>query len=145
VVGNKQEQAMIEWIKPKRGGRAGSAAYIAISVTSAGKSAKKRTNQLVIRFGPDASKALRLIAGDRVVIGLDQVSKQVCFKRTTDNSGYKLTGKSGSSLTVQACMELPMLAVQSIDVSDVQVEGTHVAMRCPDIFKPSAETSRRAS
>ena len=133
---------MIEWNKPKRGGRAGSAAYIAISVTAAGESKQKRTNQLVIRFGPDAVKNLRLIAGDRVVIGLDQTSKQVCFKRTTDNSGYKLTGKSGSSLTVQACMDLPILHVHVVEITDVKIESTHVAIHCPEMFKANVALIR---
>lgn len=127
---------MIEWIKPKSGGRAGSSAYIAISVTSAGASSKHRAGQLVMRFGREASKNLRLIAGDRVVIGLDPATKQVCFKRTTDSHGYKLTGKSGSSLTVQATMDLPILSVQVIEMADVKIESTHVAIKCPELFKP---------
>lgn len=130
---------MIEWNKPKRGGRAGSAAYIAISVTGVGTTGKHRTGQLVIRFGPVAVKDLRLITGDRVVIGLDSVSKQVCFKRTTDTNGYKLTGISGASLTVQATMDLPVLSVQTIEYKNVKIEGTHVAIYCPGVFKSSDE------
>lgn len=126
---------MIEWIKPTRGGRAGSGAYAAVSVTGAGASAKHRTGQLVVRFGPDAVRDLRLITGDRLVIGLDSATKQICFKRTTDTQGYKLTGKAGASLTVQATMVLPLLCVQTIDKADVKVESTHVAIRCPDVFK----------
>jgi len=133
---------MIEWNTPKRGGKAGSAAYIALSVTSAGKGAAQRSNQLVIRFGTVAVKDLRLIAGDRLVIGLDSVSKQVCFKRTTDNNGYKVTGKPGASLTVQATMNLPILFVQTIELKDVKVEGAHVSIDCPAVFKLAAESSR---
>jgi len=132
---------MIEWNTPKRGGRAGSAAYMAISVTTAGNSSKHHMGQLVIRFGPVAVKDLRLMAGDRVVLGLDSVSKQVCFKRTTDTSGYKLVGKAGGSLTVAATMDLPILFVQTIEFKDVKVEGTHVAINCPAVFKSGAESS----
>ena len=136
---------MIEWNKPKRGGRAGSAAYIALSVTGVSPTGKHRTGQLVIRFGPVAVKDLRLITGDRVVIGLDSTTKQVCFKRTTDTSGYKLTGNVGSSLTVQATMALPVLSVQAIDKDDVKVEGTHVAIHCPGVFGSNVELFRSAA
>ena len=126
---------MIEWMQPKRGGRAGSSAYIAISVTAASnKAATKPSNQIVMRFGLDATKNLRLIAGDRVLIGLDPISKEICFKRTTDSKGYKVSGKSGASLTVAATMVLPIMAVQTIEIEDVKVEGTHVAIRCPELF-----------
>ena len=128
---------MIEWNTPKRGGRASSSSFIAISVTSGGAGKLQSTNQLVIRFGQIAVKDLRLIAGDRLVIGLDSVSKQVCFKRTTDNNGYKLTGKAGSSLSVQATINLPILCVQVIEMKSVKVEGTHTAIYCPAIFSPS--------
>ena len=138
----KQEQQMIEWIQPKRGGRAGSGAYIAISVTSAGPAAKHRIGQLVLRFGPDATKDLRLIAGDRLIIGLDSATKQVCFKRTTDIQGYKLTGKSGASLTVQATMFLPHMQVQIIEMADVKSESTHVAIRCPKLFDVCVSSGR---
>lgn len=131
---------MIEWNAPKRGGRAGSAAYIAVSVSKAGtkETGKTRKTQLVIRFGPIASKDLRLLVGDRLVIGFDNATKEVCFKRTTDGGGYKITGKSGASLTVQATCELPTMHVRMIDESDVKVESTHVAMRCPPLFATQA-------
>lgn len=126
---------MIEWIKPTRGNRTGRTAFMALSVTSAGANKKHKTNQLVIRFGTDACKELRLIAGDRMVIGIDRISKQVCFKRTSDNTGYKLSGKSGSSLTVQASMNLPIFPAQSIDKDALKIEATHMAITCPSFFK----------
>ena len=128
---------MIEWKAPKRGGRAGSAAYIAVSVSKAGtkqETGKVRKTQLVIRFGPVASKDLRLLVGDRLIIGFDNATKEVCFKRTTDGGGYKITGKSGASLTVQATCELPTMHVRLIERADVKVESTHVAMRCVHLF-----------
>ena len=134
---------MIEWMQPKRGGKAGSGAYIAISVIAASnKEAKTHSNQIVMRFGLDAIKNLRLIAGDRVVIGLDAISKEVCFKRTTDSKGYKVSGKSGTSLTVSATMNLPIMPVQTIEITDVKVEGTHVAICCPALFNVAASSSR---
>ena len=139
----KQELQMIEWMQPKRGGKAGSGAYMAISVTTASnKAAAQISNQLVIRFGPDAIKNLRLIAGDRVVVGLDSSSKEVCFKRTTDHKGYKVSGKSGASLTVSATMKLAIMPVQTIAIEDVKVEGTHVAIRCPSLFAVCVSSGR---
>ena len=126
---------MIEWNEPKRGGRAGSSAYMAISVITSGNSKHaSRLNQLVLRFGPDASKDLRMIIGDRLIIGIDKITKEVCFKRTTGNNGYKLTGKSGKSLTVQASMDLKVMSVQTIDISSIKIESTHIAIRCPALF-----------
>ena len=136
---------MIEWNSPKRGGRAGSAAYMAISVIGVGTSGKHASGQLVIRFGPVAVKDLRLMAGDRVLLGLDSSTKQVCFKRTTDSSGYKLVGKPGGSLTVAATMDLPVMAVQTIEFKDVKVEGTHVAVNCPLVFQSSVVLMRGAA
>lgn len=131
---------MIEWNTPKRGGRAGSAAYMAISVTGPSSTTGKHHNgQLVIRFGPTAVRDLRLIVGDRVVLGLDKATKQVCFKRTTEVSGYKISGKAGGSLCISATMALPVIHVQTIDKSDVKAEGTHVAIFCPALFNLTPE------
>ena len=128
---------MIEWNAPKQGGRAGSAAYIAISVSKGGvkdATGKIRKSQLVMRFGPVAVKDLRLLSGDRVIIGFDSTTKEVCFKRTTDGTGYKITGKSGASLTVQSTCEIPTMHVRMVEKSDVKIESTHVAIRCEHLF-----------
>ncbi len=122
---------MIEWHKPTRA-RMASDRYIAIG---AQRSVGHDSVQLVLHFSASACKDLRLIAGDRVLIGFDGSTKEVCFKRVTDTSGYKLSGKSSKSLTVSATIKgLTFFSRTPVDKPDVKQDGTCVSILFPKVF-----------
>lgn len=122
---------MIEWHKPTRG-KTSSGTYMAIGTQ---KSTAHAGVQIVLRFGPEACKDLRLIEGDRVLIGLDATTKEVCFKRVADSTGYKISGKSSKSLTVTATIkDLPYFSSTEVSKDKVKQEGTYVSIYFPTLF-----------
>lgn len=129
---------MIEWLKPKNGGRGSRTEYISISVNKSGSVASGNVGalSLCIRFSEAASADLRLVAGDRLNIGFDHMHSQIAFKRTNIREGsYKLSSPKGSViLSVQAKTDLPWH--ESIDVpkKNVRIEGGHVAIDAGPIF-----------
>ena len=72
---------MINWINTSKSGRHGTE-YIAVSIIKS-RSLKrvngKSTTQVILRFSSDAQKDLRLISGDKLLIGFDETTKQICF------------------------------------------------------------------
>lgn len=139
---------MIDWIESKgRGGHSLKTNYITISIHKNGSGVLgKDVNAFVLRFSNEAQKDLRLIYGDRLIIGFDRVSKQVCFKRTSDAKGYKLTkNKNGSKAfgTLYVQMSIDALRVPPIAISkqDVITESTHIALNAIDFFKKSLEAA----
>ena len=130
---------MIDWMESSgRGGRKATTKYIAIAVTSSGANAKKgRPRALAIRFGIDAQKSMRLIKGDRLLVGIDKTTKQICFKRVTEG-GYALSGPENQKtgvLRVQLSTDLLWHAAVDVDKTSVHDEGTHTAIDAPDFFK----------
>ena len=122
---------MIDWHKPTRG-RMSVGHYLSVGSS---KSAKHIGVQIVLRFNQEACKDLRLLEGDRIIIGFDTNTKEICFKRVTDSSGYKLSGKSAKTLTVTATISgLPTFNAVAINKESVKQEGTHVAIHAPTIF-----------
>ena len=127
---------MIDWLVPSRN-RMGTE-YMSISVTTAGGADYL---QLSIRFTEDACKDLRIIEGDRVLVGVDKVSKQVCIKRVTDARASikvsKASGKRGSSKTlrVQCKSPFPLHKAIPINKQRCHIESTHVAIDVPEFFK----------
>ena len=129
---------MIDWIESNgRGGRKATTRYVAIAVTTAGTNAKKdRPRSLAIRFGIDAQKSMRLIKGDRLLVGVDKTTKQICFKRVTEG-GYALSGPANRQtgvLRVQLSTDLPWHAAVEVEKTAVHDEGTHTAIDAPDFF-----------
>lgn len=122
---------MIEWHKPTRG-KASANQYISIG---AQKSTAHAGVQIVLRFSGQACKDLRLIEGDRVLVGLDATTKEVCFKRVADIHGYKLSGKTSKTLTVTATIkDLPFFNSTPVCKEDVKQEGTYVSISFPKLF-----------
>ena len=123
---------MIEWHKPTRG-KSSVGQYLTIGSQ---KSSTHQGVQIVLRFNQEACKDLRLIEGDRIVIGFDKTSKEVCFKRVADSTGYKLSGKTSKSLTVTATISgLPTFNAFPVAKENVKQESTHVAILTPNIFQ----------
>lgn len=134
---------MIEWITPRKSGRATGGYYLTIAVSRSGQDKSGRTNplQLCIRFSDQAIKDQRLMDGDRLLIGVDRTTKQVCFKRTTDiANSFKLTSSKSTStkvMTVQLATDLPWHKAIWINKDQVKDEGTHIAINAPDLFAVS--------
>ena len=131
---------MIEWHinKSTRGG-SNKGYYMTIAVSKC-RTTKEGVvkHSLCIRVSPDAAKDLRLIEGDRLMVGLDRISKQVCFKRTAiPREGIKLcksgTGKS-TSMKIQIEIDIPWMQTVEVEKSAVHSESTHVALDCPTLF-----------
>ena len=136
---------MIEWIQTKKNGVNSRGYYLTIAVSKSGRNSSGNENPhaLCIRFSEEAAKDFRLIAGDRLQIGFDKQTKQVCFKRTltqTPNSFKVSENKSSSKriLTVQVQTELPWHQAISISKKEVREESGHIAIDCPTIFKVAA-------
>ena len=127
---------MIDWILPsaKRFG----AEYISVSVTPAGRGDYL---QLSIRMSEEACKDLRLIEGDRVLVGVDHVSKQVCIKRVSNATASikvsKASGKTGASkkLRIQCKSPVPICKAIPVDKTRMHIESTHIALDVPELFK----------
>lgn len=123
---------MIEWHKPTRG-KVASGTYAAIGTQ---KSTAHAGVQIVLRFSASACKDLRLIEGDRVLIGFDEPTNEVCFKRVSDTTGYKLSGKTSKSLTVTATIQdLPFFNSTPVEKEHIKQEGTHVSIYFPKMFE----------
>ena len=131
---------MIDWIKPGNAGRK-RVNYISIAISKAGHKAPAETHALCIRFSPQAVKDLRLIDGDRLLIGVDQVSKQICVKRTTNSDGYKLSSarSMGSTLAVSATVKMPWHEAVHIASDRVHQESAHFAFDVPEFFAGTSE------
>ena len=127
---------MIDWIVSSAG--RSSTGYISVGVTPGGA---KDYLQLSIRFTDAACKDLRLIEGDRVVVGVDKVSKQVCIKRVTVTSGSIKMAKAGGrsakngTLRVQCRSPFPRGDTIQIEKARVHIESTHIAIDVPELFK----------
>lgn len=129
---------MIEWSKPSKAGRKFSY-YISVAVSRSGRNAKGTENplQLCVRIGVQAAKDLRLIAGDRVLLGIDRHTKQVCFKRTSDvKNSYALSGKKNATgvLCVQCHTDLPWHESIRIDKDQVHESDGLTAINAPALF-----------
>lgn len=121
---------MIEWFTLNA--RAPVAAYISASIVPCGE-----YKQLILRFSKAAQSDMRFIKGDRLLIGFDEVTKQICFKRTTENNGHKLTGgkKDGTVLHVQVTVKNKELVKSThFDKTNVIDESTHYAINAPMFF-----------
>lgn len=134
---------MINWITPKSSRSA--TEYVAAGIFTI-KSREIEVNHVCLRFSPEAQKDLRLIYGDRLVIGFDDVSKKICFKRVTGNGGHKLTYASGtkradaeasgkdSILVIQVSVDRPAIKTIQYSANEVKIEGTHVSISAPEFF-----------
>jgi hypothetical protein len=121
---------MINWLISHS--RAPVAAYIAASVIPSGA-----YMQVVLRFSKEAQSDLRFIKGDRLIIGFDEVTKQICFKRTAENNGHKLTGgkKNGTVLHVQVTVKnRHLVKAVAFDKQDLISEPTHYSINAPQFF-----------
>lgn len=132
---------MIEWLgSNKIGGKGARGYYLTVAVSKSGRDAKgvRSQNALCIRFSEQAAKDLRIIAGDRVIVGIDSVSKQVCFKRTSDLRGsYKISSNKSASkkvLSTQCLTDLPWHESVWIDKSRLHDEGGHMSVDVPEFF-----------
>ena len=121
---------MINWTIPSRGNKTTASGYIAVGTYLS----KDNTCAVFIRFSKAAFSDLRLIAGDRVVIGLDYENETICFRRVVDSSGYKLTEKAGSLRVAATVKDLKKTESCSVGKNDVRNEGTHIALHCPVFF-----------
>ena len=127
---------MITWIQTSgRGGRP-TTQYMAVGVTNSAENKYRR--QLCIRFAPLALEDMRLVVGDRLHIGYDEVTKSIVFKRTNDAAGVKLTNssKSKSIAVVQIGTNLEAHKSIPIDKKSVKHESGHVALFAPELFEP---------
>ena len=123
---------MIDWITPVR---AETTTYISVGISSANKKAAIDSHVLVLRFSTESQNDLRLIEGDRLMIGFDGLTKQICFKRTT-LGGHKLSGKSKGTkiLTVSVTVKKPLVPTTKYAKKDVVIESTHVSINAPEFF-----------
>lgn len=134
---------MIEWTIPNKAGRK-VGYYITVAVSKAGRNSQGGDNpmQLCVRISVQAAKDLRLIAGDRVLLGIDRSTKQVCFKRTTDTkSSFALSGKKSATsgvLCVQCSTELPWHRALHIEKHQVHEDAGFVAIDAHSLFEGGA-------
>ena len=135
---------MIEWISTNNSGKRARGYYITLAVSKSGRSktGKENPHALCIRFSEQAQKDLRLIAGDRLHIGIDKVTKQVVFKRTTEVRGaFRVSGNKSSSgkiLSVQCSIELPWHESVWVTKKEVHDEVGHIAIDVPSIFEEAS-------
>ena len=123
---------MIDWITPIR---AETTNYISAGISLASKVLNTDSHVFVLRFSQEAQNDLRLIESDRLLVGFDSHTKQICFKRTTQG-GYKLSGKSKGTkvLTVSITIKKPIVPSTRFLKQDVIIESTHVAINAPQFF-----------
>jgi len=125
---------MIDWLIPTRSCRT---SYMSASIAlNTNQTKQTQYYQLVLRFSQEAQHDLRLIAGDRLLVGFDESTKQICFKRTTQG-GYKLSGKTkgGNVLTLSVSVKnRTVIPPTSYEKKSVVVESTHVSINAPEFF-----------
>ena len=125
---------MIDWIIPTRLGKT---SYMSASIAlNTYQKKETQSHQLVLRFSQEAQHDLRLIAGDRLLVGFDESTKQICFKRTTQG-GHKLSGKTkgGNVLTLAVTLKnRTVIPPTSYEKKSVVVESTHVSINAPEFF-----------
>jgi hypothetical protein len=125
---------MIDWIIPIR---SGTTSYMSASIALCTYQNKQtQSYQLVLRFSEEAQHDLRLIVGDRLLVGFDELTKQICFKRTTQG-GHKLSGKtkSGNVLTLSVTVKnRTVIPPTRYAKQSVVIESTHVSINAPEFF-----------
>lgn len=125
---------MIDWITPTR---SGTTSYMSASIALCTyKTKQAQSYQLVLRFSSEAQHDLRLIEGDRLLLGFDESTKQICFKRTTQG-GHKLSGKSkgGNVLTIAVTVKNKTVVPPTrYAKQSVVIESTHVSINAPEFF-----------
>ena len=125
---------MIDWIIPTRSCRT---SYMSASIAlNTNQTKQTQYYQLVLRFSQEAQHDLRLIAGDRLLVGFDESTKQICFKRTTQG-GHKLSGKTkgGNVLTLSVSVKnRTVIPPTAYAKQSVVIESTHVSINAPEFF-----------
>jgi hypothetical protein len=125
---------MIDWIIPIR---SGTTSYMSASIALCTYQNKQtQSYQLVLRFSEEAQHDLRLIVGDRLLVGFDELTEQICFKRTTQG-GHKLSGKtkSGNVLTLSVTVKnRTVIPPTRYAKQSVVIESTHVSINAPEFF-----------
>ena len=125
---------MIDWLIPTRSCRT---SYMSASIAlNTNQTKQTQYYQLVLRFSQEAQHDLRLIAGDRLLVGFDESTKQICFKRTTQG-GHKLSGKTkgGNVLTLSVSVKnRTVIPPTAYEKKSVVIESTHVSINAPEFF-----------
>lgn len=126
---------MIEWVITSR---IGSTSYITASIAlSVYKTGQQNSHQLVLRFSKEAQHDLRLIEGDRLLLGFDETTKQICFKRTTQG-GHKLSGKSKGTnvLSIAATVKnRGVVPSTRYEKNSLIIEATYASINAPEFFR----------
>ena len=111
----------------------GSTSYIGISVSTNGK---QMAQQIVVTFYKTAINDLRILAGDKVFVGLDEDAKSVAVKRDPAGS-HTLSGgkKAGNALTISWRVNFGKTPTHYIDKNDITIspDGT-VLIHAPFLF-----------
>jgi hypothetical protein len=124
---------MIDWIESGKGRT--KTDYVSVLVT-ASSSKKEGYLQLGILLSDSAQKDLRIIEGDRVLVGIDRVSKQICIKRVTGIlASIKVSRSSTKTLRIQCKSPLPKHSSIAVKKEHVHIEATHIAIDVPELFK----------
>lgn len=125
---------MIDWLKPIRG-RSEEITFGAVSISEQKVGARL---QLCIRLSNEAVSKFRFVAGDRVFVGLDSVTKEVILKRTNEKKGtycVSSNGKHSRMLSIKASVSLPKKSTIRFSEENVKVDGQLIQICVPGLFK----------
>ena len=133
---------VMTWITPNKGrGKGGGrrsdgCGGVRVSIHKAGLQGHR--DQLCIRVDLDVMKAMRWVAGDRVLVGIDLAAGTICLRR--DASGYKLVsnktkpraaeGECVPCVTKLALPEImpPSMESKVIPLADCTIEGLDISI-----------------
>lgn len=133
---------MIEWIEPKRGpGRNPGTEYCSYAVQRYHKAIS--SSQLRILFSVEALKDLRLIEGDRLLVGFDKATKSICLRRVPEGGkGFKLCVTGGKAekgkrptMRVQATVNMPACEPTQVGKENVSIEGAVIVIKADKLFQ----------
>jgi hypothetical protein len=126
---------MINWIKKAANGRGNAIDYIAVSIFPVTQKNKTIIYQLHFRLSSAAQDDCDLHCNDPVLVGLDSVTKQICFKKV-ETQGYKFSNVAKSS-TVLAVIPSPFerkISAKRYSKTDVIRHNGYWAINAPDFF-----------
>ena len=119
---------MIDWIKTSRVNS--DKGYIVVSVAIAQSKQQNRRPHVYVRFSADAVSDLRLVAGDRVLVGYDKSTHELVLRRVVDGKGFRLSPGSSTSryLGVSATANYQPTTKVTVSKSQVKIEGANTVL-----------------
>jgi hypothetical protein len=126
---------MINWIKKAANGRGNAIDYIAISIFSVTQKNKTVIYQLHLRLSPAAQNDCNLHCNDKVLVGFDSVTKQLCLKKV-ETQGYKFSNVAKSQ-NIIAVIPSPIerkIHAKRYSKTDVIRHNGYWAINAPDFF-----------